>query len=176
VILAAPQRRRLRTGGRRRRERPHRPEQRADHPFGRPVQHRDRATRPADSNQLVGDSLVLGSEHRPDRRHDDVERVIREGQPLGVSLDPFQLDAGRFGSLSARLEQLRREIAGGDFGAALRGGDRRVAGAGGDIEDAHSGADPARIHEPRSERQQKGLDHRRIVAGGPNRAMPGLEL
>src|SRR5829696_7136483 len=43
VVLVAPQRRRLGAGRRRRRERPHRAEEGADHAFRRPAQEPDRA-------------------------------------------------------------------------------------------------------------------------------------
>ena len=92
VLLAAPQRRRLRAGRRRRGERPHRPEQRADHALGRPAQQPDRAARAADAHELVGDVLVVRREHRADRGHDDVERLVLERQLLGVGLHPLELE------------------------------------------------------------------------------------
>ena len=53
------------------------------------------------------------------------------------SVEPFGL-----GAAAAGLEQLGRQVAGGDVGAGLCGRDRGVAGPGADVEDAHPGAIP----------------------------------
>ena len=41
-------------------------------------------------HQLVGDLLVVRREHRADRRHDDVERLVVERQVLGVGRRPIR--------------------------------------------------------------------------------------
>ena len=119
---------------------------------------------------------MVRGEHRPDRGHDHVERFVVEGQVLGVGLDPFELDALGSRSGAARLEQLRGQVASGHLGARLGRRDRSVAGAGGDIEHLHAGADPRSLDEPGAERQQEGLDHRRVIAGGPHLPVACLEL
>ena len=63
-----------------------------------------------------------------------------------------------------------------DVGAGLRRRDRGVAGAGGDVEDALAGADLGRRDQARAERRQEGLDHRRVVAGGPHLPVFLLQL
>ena len=68
------------------------------------------------------------------------------------------------------------EIAGGDVRAGLGGGERCVARARGDVEHLHARADPGRLDEPGPEWQQERLDHGRVVAGCPHRAVARLEL
>ena len=95
-----------RAGRRRRGERLHRREQRAEHALGRPAQQPDRAAGAADAHELVRGGLVMGREHHADRGHDDVERLVLERQVLGVGLDPVELEALGLGAAAARLEQL----------------------------------------------------------------------
>jgi hypothetical protein len=52
----------------------------------------DRPAAPADADELGGDGPVVGSEHRADRGHDDVEAPTLERQVLGVGLDPGELE------------------------------------------------------------------------------------
>ena len=59
--------------------------------LGREVDHPDRAARPADAHELVGDRLVIGREDRAERGGDDVELAVAERQRLGVALDPLEL-------------------------------------------------------------------------------------
>ncbi len=160
VLLAAPQRRRLRAGRRRRGERAHGAEQRADLALGRPAQEPDPPARRAHAHELVRDGLVVRREHRTDRRHHDVVGLVRERQVLGIGLDPLELDARDLGAAAPGLEQLGRQVAGGHARAALRRRDRGVAGAGGDVEDAHAALDAARLDEARAQREQERLDHR----------------
>ncbi len=49
-------------------------------------------------SELVGDRLMIGGEHRAERRRDDVELAVAERQRLGVGLDPLELDASRAAS------------------------------------------------------------------------------
>ena len=72
---------------------------------------------------------------------------------------------------AAGVEQLGREVARRDLRAALSGHDRGVAGPGGHVEDAHALADPGRVDEPRAQRKQERLDHRRVVARRPHLAV-----
>ena len=129
-----------------------------------------------DAHKLVGHLLMHRREHRADRGHDDVEGLGLEGQVLGVRLDPVELDAGLLRPFAASVEELGRKVARGHLGAGLRSRDRGVARSGGNVENAHARADPARLDEPRPERQQEGLDHPRVVARGPHLAMPALQL
>ena len=59
-------------------------------PSGVQLEQPDGAPGTADAHELVGDRLVVGREHRADRRHDDVEGGVAEGQVLRVGLDPVQ--------------------------------------------------------------------------------------
>ncbi len=104
------------------------------------------------------------------------ERVL-ERQVLGVGLDPVELEALR--------PPARRAPASSSSGSGRsRSPSRRGAAAGIEalpVPAATSstrwpGRDPARLDEPRPERQQERLDHRRVVARGPHRAVAGLEL
>jgi hypothetical protein len=119
---------------------------------------------------------MVRREHRADARHDDVEGRVLERQVLGVGLRPLQREPLGFGDAAAGLEQLGREVAGGDVRAGLRGADGSVPGSGRDVEHLHPGADAARLDEDRAQRQQEGLDHPRVVARRPHLAMAGLEL
>src|SRR3712207_8388774 len=49
------------------------PEQRPQHPLGRPAQEPDRAAGTADADELVGHGAVVRREHGADAGHDDVE-------------------------------------------------------------------------------------------------------
>ena len=124
-------------------------------PSGVQLQEADRPAGLADADQLVGDLLVVGREHRPDRRHHDVERLVIEGQVLRVG-DAEQV-GGSAPAASARafpgLEQLRCEVAAITFGSGLRRRNRGVAGAGGDVEHALPRSDPAGLDEDRAERR-----------------------
>ena len=68
------------------------PEELGRQAVGREVDHPDRASRAADTQELVGDLLVVGGEHRAERGGDDVELALAEGQRLGVRLNPLALD------------------------------------------------------------------------------------
>ena len=76
---------------------------------------------------------------------------------------------------AAGVEQLGGQVARGHVGAGAGRGERGVARAGRDVEHGVAGADAAGLDEPRAERQQERLDHRRVVARGPHRAVLGLE-
>ena len=64
---------------------------------------------------------MVRREHDADRGHDHVERLVRERQVLGVGLDPLELEALCLRDLTTGVEQLRRQVAGGDLGAATGG-------------------------------------------------------
>ena len=176
MLLAAPQRRRLRAGRRRRRERLHRPEQVAEHALRRPAQQRDRPAGPAHPYQLVRRSLVVRREHHADRRHDDVVGLVLEGQVLGVGLDPVDVETVSLGAFRARCQQIGRQVAGRHAGAALGGRDGRIARARRHVEHAQAGADPGRIREPLPDGQQEGVHHQGVVALPPHRPVLRLEL
>jgi len=61
----------------------------------------------------------VGREHRADRRHHDVERLVVERQVLGVGLGPVELNPVGLRAAPARLQQLGRQVAGDDVRAAL---------------------------------------------------------
>ena len=79
---------------------------------------------------------------------------VVEGQPLGVGVDPVELEAGRGGARGARLEQVGREVGRRDGRAAAAAGRRGVAGAGGDVQDAHAGP-RGRASTSRGQREQE---------------------
>ena len=135
----SPTRRRLRAGRRRRHELAHQAEHGPDLALGRPAVKPIGAARPADAHQLVGDGLVVGREHRADRRHHHVEATRR--RTAGARRPPRPTRARGPRPPRARwpgLEQFGRQVAGGHAAPALGGGDRGVAGAGRDVEDAHA--------------------------------------
>ena len=176
MLLAAPERRGLRTGGRGRGERAHGAEEVAEHAVGRPAQQRDRPAGTAGAHELVGRGLVVRGEHHADGGHHDVEGRIVEREVLRIGLDPVELGARGARADAPGVEQLGGEIARHDLGAALRGRDRGVAGAGADVEDALPGLDAARLDEAGAERREERLDHRRVVAGRPHAAVACLQL
>ena len=163
MVFAAPEWRSLGAGRRGRRERLHRPEEGAEHAVRRPAEQADRPTGTTDAHELVGGLLMVRGEHDADRRHDDVVRLVRERQLLGVRLDPLELETLGLRELPAGLEQARGQVAGRDGGAPASSRKRRVAGPGRDVEHAHARADPARIDEPLADGQQKRVDHQRVV-------------
>jgi hypothetical protein len=176
MVLAAPERGRLGAGRGRGHVRLHRREQPTEHALGRPVEQRDLAAWTADAHELVGCLLVVRSEHHADRRHHDVERCVGERQMLGVGLRPVERESGLVGAGAPGLEQLGGQVARDDAGAALGGMQRRVAGAGGDVEHLLAGGDAGGIDETRPEGEQERLDHRRVVARRPHRAVLRLDL
>jgi hypothetical protein len=118
VLFAAPERRRLCAGRRRCSERPHRPEERAEHAVRRPAEEPDRAAGAAHPDELVGHRLVERREHDADRGHDDVEGLVAERQMLGVCFDPLEVEPGGLGLLATGFEQLRRQVGSRDLRAA----------------------------------------------------------
>jgi hypothetical protein len=76
---------------------------------------------------------MMGREHRADRGHDHVERLVVELEVLGVGFDPFELDPIGLRPAATRLQQLGRQVAGRDVRAGLRRGYRGVPGTGGDV-------------------------------------------
>jgi hypothetical protein len=136
VLLVAPQWCGLCTLGKGRRERLHGLEHLADEALGRPADEGDASTRLRDPHELVGCRMVVRREHHADRREHDVERAVGERQRLGVGLAPLELGAGLGRDAPPDVEQLGREVARDDHGAAQRGRDRSVAAAGGDVEHA----------------------------------------
>ena len=65
---------------------------------------------------------MVRREHRADAGHDHVEAVVGERQRLGVALDPVQLDPPLGGDPAADLEQLGRQVRGGDGRAEAAAG------------------------------------------------------
>ncbi len=140
--FAAPQRRWLGAGRGWGCERPYRAKQGADRALRRPAQQRDKAAWATDAHELVGDRLVLGREHRADRGHDDVERLVGKRELLGVGLGPVERQARGLGTAAALVEELGREVGSGHLRACCGGGQGGVAGAGSYVEHCHPGAMP----------------------------------
>jgi hypothetical protein len=143
--------------------------------LGRPARDCDHSALATGARHLVGGPLVPRSEHVPERGEDAVERIVRERQLLGISLDPFDIDAFSRGLLAATVEQLRNEVEAGHASAGASGGDGRVAGTAGDVEDVHAGLDSGARDDELAD-VGNVRRKRRVVAGGPHRALALLEL
>ena len=121
--------------------------------------------------------LVMRREHHADRRDHDVERLV--ARTAGSRRRPRPSRAARRRPPPARGPASSssgvRSVA-ATLAPAQGRRERRVAGAGGNVEDARARPDPARLHQPRPERQQQGLHHRGVVAGCPHRAVARLQL
>ncbi len=107
VFLAAPQRWRQRSRRGWRHVGRERAEEVGDQALGGEVEHPDRAPGAAHAHHLVGYRLMVGSEDRAERRGDNVEFAVAEGESLGVGLDPFQLDPLRLRLAAARPRSSR---------------------------------------------------------------------
>ncbi len=151
MVLAAPERRRLRAGRRRRSERLHGGEHLPDEPFGRPAQQADGAAGLADPHQLVRAGLVVRRKHHAQAGHHHIELVVLERERLGVPFLPVQLSPAIGCLPAAGVEHFRREVAGDDVRVHHGGRDRRIAGTGGHVQDALAGPDGARLNEDGAE-------------------------
>jgi hypothetical protein len=161
VLLDAPEDRRLLDG---RRVGGEQLEELAGRALGREGEQPDRAARPADTHELVGGGLVVGSEDHAGRRGHDVELAVAERQRNGVGVDPFDLG----GRVAARLELRGLEVRGDDVGARLRRADRHVAGPGRHVEHALAGADAAGLHEGGAEVPDQFPREAGVVAERPS--------
>src|ERR1700722_9349747 len=101
-----PQRRGLHAWRRRRHERPGQCEQLAHEAVVDPGRHRDPSSGSADADKLAGCSLVIGREHRPERRGHAIEAGALKRQLLGIALDPLDVNAGLVGTSGRAFEKL----------------------------------------------------------------------
>ena len=124
VRLVAPQRRRLRTGRRRRRVGLHGREHPADEALRRPAEQADPATGAYDAHQLVGGVLVPRREHHADARDRRVELAVVVRQRLGVVGAPVQVEALGLGGRGGR-----RRAAAGVMSEATTSAPVRAAGS-----------------------------------------------
>ncbi len=152
VLLAAPQRRRLRTGRRRRGVRLHGGEQLPDESLRRPVEQADGAAGAADPDQLVGAGLVMRREHHPDAGQHGVEVLVRERQCLRVAPPPSTIRR-RARAACARP----RSKSSGVRSEAMTSAPASAAGMAAfpdpaaDVQHPRPAADPARLDQHRSE-------------------------
>ncbi len=103
--------------------------------------------------------------------------AVLERQVLRVGLDPVELEPGSLGTLAARLEQLGRQVAGRDRSRpARRPGCDALPVPAATSSTRWPGLDPARLDQPRPERQEEGLDHRGVVPRGPHLAVAALQF
>ena len=175
MVLAAPHRRRLGTGRRRRRERLHGREHPTDEPVRGPAQQPDGAARPGHPEQLVGRALVVRREHHAQARDHRVERGVAVRQRLRVTLLPAHGHADLRGLTSSCLEELRGEVGRDHVGARQGRGDGRIAGPGRDVEHALAAADPGCSDQLGPEVPDQVLGEVGVVAGRPHGSMPGLQ-
>ena len=168
MVLAAPERWRLRARRGRRSERLHGGEHFPDEPFGRPAQQADGAARLADPYQFVRAGLVVRRKHHAQAGHHHVELVVLERECLGVPLLPVQLNAAIGCLPAAGVEHFRREVTGDDVRVHHGGGDRRVAGTGGHVQDALAGLDGAGVHEDGAEVCDQFAGEGGVVALSPH--------
>src|SRR5918992_3822356 len=140
-----------------------------------PVEQRQPPTRPGDAGELGRHGALVGREHHPEARADDVKACVRVRQPLGVADLERDLDPALAGALAGRLDQPRREVDPGHARPDLRRPDRDLAGSGRDVEPALTGTrfDGA---------QQVIVGDRQVLgdplvgAGPPDHALPFLQL
>ena len=111
------------------------------HRARRPVRHPDAPAGAADAQELVRDALLVGREHRAERRHDDVVGAVLEGKVLRVR--DLRLHRQPFGlrAVLRLLEQLRDEVGARDVCETARGRERGRAGPAADVEHALAGMD-----------------------------------
>ncbi len=75
------------------------PEQLANEAGRGPVRHGNAAARPADPDELVGDDVGTGCEHRAEHGDHQVKRAISIGEVFGIAL----VEPDGKSMLSARL-------------------------------------------------------------------------
>ena len=148
----------------------HRPEHLSEEAFGRPADVHDDAAGFADPEQLGRRAVVVGREHRPENRHDRVERVIRERERLGVAFDELDREAFGLGTHARSVEQRRNVVDADNVAADPRGRDRPVAGPRRDVEHAPAGLEVGGVDETLRDERHPGPDHGEVAA------RPGLLL
>jgi hypothetical protein len=168
MVLVAPEWRRLGSGRWRRREGLHRGEHLSDEPFRRPAQQADAAPGLAYAQDLICAGLMVRREHHTQAGHHYIEFVVPEGQGLGVSFHPFELDATVGCLVPPGVEQFRRQVAGNHPCTHHGCGNGCIAGSGSDVQDPLLGFDSACIHQDRSEVQDQFAGQCGVVARGPH--------
>ena len=151
MVFAAPQRRRLGPGRRRRREGLHGGEHLPDEAFGRPAEQADGSAWFAHPHDLVRTGLVVRRKHNAQAGRHHIESVVLERQGFSVGFHPFQLNAAVRCLVPAGVEQFRSEIAGNHLGAHHGRGDGCVPGPRGHVQDTLLGFDSAGVHQDGSE-------------------------
>jgi len=116
-------------------------EQLADEAVGCPVGKTDLSAVLADADQLGSGALLIGREHHPEGRNDDIEAAARKRQRLGVGLAKLDIEPFGSGAFTGALEQRRHIVGGYHLAPATGGGEGNVAVAGSDVEHLLSGAD-----------------------------------
>ena len=140
--------------------------------LSRPIVPPGRHTRTSSSATC----LVVRREHRADRGHDDVEGLVLERQVLGVGLDPLELEPLGLGRRAAGVEQLGRQVARDHVSRPPeQPGSRRCRCR----RRRRGRACQDRCRRPRpvaGPAAAERLDHRRVVARRPHRAVARLQL
>ena len=113
-----------------------------------------RPGREGDASAFFEDPEHLLKDDRRPRREDvavltehDIERGIGVGQGLGISFGEVDVEGADGGIVARPLQQHRRQIKAGYFGAAARRGDRDDAGAAGDVQQSLPGLHLREGHE-----------------------------
>ena len=94
--------------------------------------------------------------HVTEGREDAIERPVLEGELLGVTLDPLELETLALGLGTPLFQQLRRQVETGHAPACPSGGHGGVARAAGHVEDALTRLQRSQRHE----RVLRGLELR----------------
>ena len=119
-------------------------------------------------------AILVGREHHPEGRDDDVETGVGERQRFGVGLAELDGEPFGVGAFAGAIEQRGHVVSGDHLAPAPRGGEADVAVAGGHVEHLLAGADVEGLAQILADDLQGGADDR-IVAGRPGAALAGLD-
>jgi hypothetical protein len=151
----------------------------AEHPAdeaGRgPVREGDAPARPAHPHQLGRGPLVVAGEHHADRGQHVVDRLVRDGQRLGVRLPEVDGESLRVRAPARGLEQGGHVVDAEDVGEAAGRGDGDVTGSGRDVQDAGAGARLDGVDERLRQGNRQPGDPA-VVTAAPGGVLLGLEL
>ncbi len=139
-----------------------------------PVREADLAAAPAHAGEFDRGPLLIGREHHPEGRDDDVEAAVVERQGLGVGLLEGNGKPLGLRPFAGPLQQRRHIVGRDDVAPAPRGGQRNVAVPGRDVEHALPGPQVEGFAQLLADDLEGGAHHR-VVAGGPGPVLTGLE-
>ncbi len=116
-----------------------------DEAFRRPICQRNPAAAPHHPRKLARRPLLIGRKHHAKRRQRSVERVGRERQLLGVTLQKVDRQPFRGRALAATLQKRRHVVQPDHATEAVRRRQRGVAVAARDIEHFRAGVELGRL-------------------------------